>query len=258
MDVVKFTETIFSNKNKKGVLQADGDGYFTFVMGGLNTYNSAGEYYVAEGVVPMFEASTHFMRRIRNGALYAELGHPKRQPGMGLEDFYRRIVTIDENNICAHISELWLDFDFGKNNPDLGNPDFVAIMGKVKPTGPKAASLEQSLSNPKQNTAFSIRGLTENNERNGRTERRLTEIITFDNVPEPGIAAACKAYNPGLEGFQIVESLDAYVDKDILRQTLNSLQKESGAMATESNRALYNQILASLKPNQATQRARSW
>lgn len=257
MDVVKFTETIFSNKNKKGVLQADSDGYFTFVMGGLNTYNSAGEYYVAEGVVPMFEASTHFMRRIRNGALYAELGHPKRQPGMGLEDFYRRIVTIDETNVCAHISELWLDFNFGKNNPELGNPEFVAIMGKVKPSGPKSASLEQSLSNHKQNTAFSIRGLTENKERGGRTERKLTEIITFDNVAEPGIAAACKAYNPGLEGRLAVESFDTYVDKDVLRATLKSMESDP-MMATESNRALYSQILASLKPNEVAKRARSW
>lgn len=257
MSMVKFTETIFSRQDKKGILKPDSDGYYTFVMGGLNTYNSAGEYYVAEGVVQMFESSTHFMRRIRNGALYAELGHPKRAPNVGLEEFYRRICSIDENNICGHISELWLDYDFGKNNPSLNNPDFIAIMGKVKPTGPKAPSLEQSLANPKQNTAFSIRGLTENNERNGRTERRLTEIITFDNVPEPGIAAACKAYNPSLEGLQIVESVDTFVDKEILTNALTKMASDT-RMATESNRAMYQHILGSLKPNQAAQRARSW
>lgn len=257
MSMVKFTETIFSRQDKKGILKPDSDGYYTFVMGGLNTYNSAGEYYVAEGVVQMFESSTHFMRRIRNGALYAELGHPKRAPNVGLEEFYRRICSIDENNICGHISELWLDYDFGKNNPSLNNPDFIAIMGKVKPTGPKATSLEQSLANPKQNTAFSIRGLTENNERNGRTERRLTEIITFDNVPEPGIAAACKAYNPSLENLQIVESLDTYVDKEVLTSALNQMA-EDPRTATESNRAMYQHILSSIKPNKAAQRARSW
>lgn len=257
MNVVKFTETIFTNQDKKGVLTPDSDGYYTLVMGGLNTYNSAGEYYVAEGVVQMFESSSHFMRRIRNGALFAEVGHPKRAPGMGLEDFYRRIVTVDETNVCAHIAELSLDFNFGKNHPEIGNADFVAIMGKVKPAGPKANVFELSVTNPKQNTAFSVRGLTENKERNGRTERKLTEIITFDHVNEPGIAAACKAFNPGLEDFRAVELSDTYVDKEILRQTLMNLEKAPG-LATESNRAMYSHLLASLAPSSATLRARSW
>lgn len=258
MDVVKFTETIFSNNKKKGVLTPDSDGYYTVLLGGLNTYNSAGEYYVATGVVEMFQGSSHFMRRVHNGALYSELGHPKRQPGMGLEDFYRRIVTIDENNICAHISEVWLDFNFGKEHPEIGNPEFVAIMGKVKPAGPKASGLELSFQNPKENTAFSIRGLTENHDRNGRTERMLTEVITFDNVPEPGIAAACKAYNPAAEALQIMEATDVYVNKDLLRTTLQGMSR-SGAMATESNRALYNQILGSLREQTpASNRLRHW
>lgn len=254
--IVKFTETIFSNKNKQGIITPNSDGYYTMVLGGLNTYNSAGEYYVAEGVVQAFESSSHFMRRVRNGALYSELGHPKRVPGMNLEDFYRRIVTVDENNICAHISEVWLDFDFGKKNPGLSNPDFVAIMGLVKPTGPKAKSLQDSLENPKQNTAFSIRGITENNERNGRTERKLTEIITFDNVPEPGIAAACKAHNPGLEHFHIEEKLDAYIEPMVLSNCLR--QELHSSLATESNRALYHQILQGVKSSPTSQRIRSW
>lgn len=258
MDVVKFTETIFSNNKKKGVLTPDSDGYYTVMLGGLNTYNSAGEYYVATGAVEIFQNSSHFMRRVNNGALYSELGHPKRQPGMGLEDFYRRIVTIDENNICAHISEVWLDFNFGKSHPEIGNPEFVAIMGKVKPAGPKASGLELSFQNPKENTAFSIRGLTENHDRNGRTERCLTEVITFDNVPEPGIFTSCKAYNPATEALQVVEASDVYVNKDILRSTLQTLTK-SNRMATESDRALYNQILGSLRTDSpASSRLSRW
>ena len=113
MEVVKFTETIFSSNAKSGILTPDANGYYTIVLGALNTYNSAGEYYTAEGALQLFENSSHLMRRIKNGSLYAELGHPKKQTGMTMEAFYQRIITIDEGNCCGHICELSLDFNYG-------------------------------------------------------------------------------------------------------------------------------------------------
>lgn len=248
MSVVKFTETVFSNQNKEGSLPGpDSDGYYTLILGGLNCYNSAGEYYVADGVIEMFKASSVFMRRIQSGSLYAEVGHPRRQPGMSYEDFYRRIIDIDDTNICGHISDITLDMTYGQKNPSICNPEFIAVMGKVKPAGPKAEALRLSLENRKQNTAFSVRGLTDNKEKNGRTERKLTQIITYDHVTEPGIKPACKAYVPGLEKLQVYEVSDILVDKNLLKETVTLLQKDN-RLATESNRALYNEILASMAP----------
>lgn len=260
MDVMKFTETIFTSKNKKGILTPDSDGYYTVILGALNTYNSAGEYYTAAGALQLFENSSHLMRRINNGALYSELGHPKKVPGMSMEEFYHRILTIDETNVCGHISEITLDFNYGKNNPELNNPDMIAIIGKVKPAGSKANSLQLALENPKQNAAFSIRGLTENKYKNGRVERTLTNIITWDHVIEPGINIACKAHAPGLESISqesitITEVTDTIIDKNILKKVLTDNVTH---VSTEDSRILYRDILKSVERSGKINRLSSW
>jgi len=260
MDVVKFTETVFASNGKAGKLQIDENGYYTIVLGALNTFNSAGEYYSAEGALQLFQNSSTLMRRIKSGSLYAELGHPKKATGMSMEQFYNRIVTIDEGNVCGHISEINLDFKYGQNNPQFNNPEMIGIIGKVKPAGSQAGALQIALENPKQNAAFSIRGITENKYKNGRVERTLTNIITWDHVIEPGIAAACKAYSPGLESSVVVESYvreltDTIVNKDILRRVLKD---NISNVALESNRGLYSDILKGLDNRSASSKLSSW
>ena len=246
METIKFTETIFSNKEKKGILTPDQDGYYTVVLGGLNVYNSVGEYYTSEGALQLFENSSVLMRRIKNGSLYAELGHPKKLPTTSMEEFYNRIVTIDENNVCGHISEVTLDFNYGKSRPELGNKDLIAVVGKVKPAGPKGNTLKESLENPKQNSAFSVRGLTENKFRNNKVERKLTNIITWDYVIEPGISIACKAYSPVLESRSMLRELsDVIVDKNILKR---AMEKNISIVATENSRLMCEDILKSIEP----------
>lgn len=246
MSIVKFTETVFSSQNKEGILPPpDSDGYYTVILGGLNCYNSAGEYYSAEGAIDMFRSSSSFMRRIKSGSLYSEVGHPRKEPGMSNQAFYSRIIDILDTNVCGHISDITLDTDYGRNNPKIGNPEFIAVMGKVKPAGPKASTLELSFANKKQNTAFSVRGITENTEKNRRVERMLTQIVTYDHVIEPGIAPACKAYVPGLESFHVREVSDIIVDKVLLAETLRYLDSDS-RVATESGRALRAEVLSAV------------
>lgn len=260
MDVVKFTETVFAGGNKKGVLVPDEHGYYTMVVGALNTYNSANEYYTAKGALELFESSSQFMRRIKNQSLFSELGHPKKDPKMSMEQFYSRVISIEETNICAHISEIWLDFNFGKNNPHLNNSDLIAIIAKVKPAGAKANALQLAFDNPKQSVNFSIRGLTENSYVNGRTERRLTNIITFDYVTEPGINIATKEYSPSLEHIIATEShnndlIDTLIDKEILSKVL---AKNLNSIGMESNHSLYRDILSSIQPKATNKRLASW
>lgn len=260
MEVVKFTGTVYADKQKKGVLTPDTDGYYTLVVGALNTFNSAGEYYTAQGAVELFENSSQLMRRIKNGALYAELGHPKKTPGLSNDQFYCRVISIEETNICAHLAEVWLDFEFGKKNPDLNNPNLIGILAKVKPAGPKAQSLQLALENPKQNAAFSIRGLTENKYVNGRTERRLTNIVTWDFVTEPGLNVADKVYSPALEQAISVEGMthevmDTVVDKEALKRILTTSIQTIGM---ESNRDMYKDILKSITPKSTVKRLAGW
>jgi hypothetical protein len=256
MESVKFTETIFKNKGKKGILTPDSDGYYTLVIGALNTYNSAGEYYTAQEALSLFEGSSQLMRRIKNGALYSELGHPKKDSGMSMETFYNRVLTIDENNVCAHISDITLDFNYGKKNPSLNNPNLIAIIGKIKPAGIKAPALESALANSSENVAFSVRGLTENKLVNGVVNRTLTNIITWDYVIEPGIAVACKAYSPAVEArSNLTEIQDVTIDKAILTKVLKDT---TTIIATESDRLLRKELLSRLETKQTKSKLSQW
>lgn len=251
MEVLKFTETVMKNSGKKGILTPDSDGYYEMMVGALNVYNSASEFYTAGEVVHLFNSSSNFQRRVKTGALYAELGHPEREPGMSNEDFYRRMNTIKESNQCAHFSEVWLDFDYGKKHPELNSPEMIGIIAKLKPAGVKALDVELAINNPKQNCAFSIRGITENKYRNGRVERTLTTVVTFDKVTEPGISVADKVMAPGLEsrvieGLNVIEVIDTVIDKKALRNMLttsltnNALESSQRAMFTDIIRVLDN------------------
>lgn len=236
MSIVKFTGTVLPSLGKKGVLSADSNGYYTFIVGGLNCFNSAGEYYTAKGATQLFENSSHLMRRISSGSLFGELGHPKKDPALSTEDFYRRVLTIDEQNICCHFSEVWLDFSYGKNNPQANNSDLVAIMAKVKPSGVHSKALEDSIANTQENVAFSIRGITENKFKNGRVERTLTQIITWDRVVEPGIKMANKWASPVLE-----ELSDYSLNTDRLLKV--ATDNQMSALATESTRGVYRELI---------------
>lgn len=262
MDVIKYTETVFSDKGKSGLMTPDSDGYYTVVVGALNSFNSAGEFYTAKDVVQLFDNSSHFQRRIKSGALYAELGHPKKQLDQSMEQFYNRVVSIEETNICGHFSEIWLDFQFGKTHPELGNHELIAIMAKVKPAGAKANALQLAFDNPKQNAAFSIRGLTENKYVNNRVERRLTNIITFDHVTEPGISIADKIMAPGLESriareALVREATDTIVDREVMKRVLSRNLTHVGMES--SNVELFNDILRTMDGSRSkTNRMAAW
>lgn len=259
MSTVKYTETVFTKNGKKGVMTPDSDGYYTMVLGALNSYNSAGEFYTAEGARDLFEQSSQLMRRISNGALYSELGHPKKTPGMSMDDFYRRVISLEETNICGHFSEITLDTDFGRRHPEVGAPNLIAIIGKVKPAGAKAQALQLALENPKQNAAFSVRGLTENKTVNGRVERRLTNIITFDFVSEPGISIADKVMSPAVESYSEKIKPVEVTDTLIHRETLKRILAESmDTIGMESSRELFDDLLKNLGGSKPRNHLSNW
>jgi hypothetical protein len=196
MQEVKFSCTALKGSNAKGILPPDADGYYDFPVGGLNCFNSVGQYYPYETARHLFEQSAAFMRRVKGGTLMGELGHPKRLPGQSDDSFVQRVMSIDERNICVHFAEVWLDFN--SQTDDQGRP-IVAVMAKLKPTGAMADALERSINNPKQDTCFSVRAFTDDQRRMGIVQRNLVEIVTWDHVTEPGIATARKFRAPALE-----------------------------------------------------------
>lgn len=214
---VKFIATKLPS-NKIGKLPVDDNGYYTIQIGALNTYNSAGEYYTLKGAKDLFESSSSFMRRVNNGCLKSETGHPRFLPGMTEEDYIRRMYDIDEKNTCAHIKEVWLNYD--------SNKSYVGILAKLKPAGPNGQALAEALENTNQNVCFSIRGVTDNYLERGKVYRVLKSIITWDWVNEPGISSSTKWATPVLEDITNI-----HLTKNKLLNIFNSPIE----LATESN-----------------------
>lgn len=227
-----FAATALQGTNKKGELKPDSDGYYTVVLGGLNVYNSAGAYYPLASAKALFEESSTFMRRVKSACLKAECGHPKKTPGMSMRDYLGRIMQIEETNVCCHIAEIWLDHE---NVKDESGRTVVAIMGKVKPTGPRGDALKAALDNPKENVCFSIRSLTDDRIEAGVLTKHIKNILTFDWVTEPGISFAKKYHSPALESLTEVSfsAQQFQVAKDYSRSH-SSLGFESAGISFES------------------------
>lgn len=235
----RFTATKLAGTGKQGIIKPDANGYYTQVVGGLNTLNSAGQYYVYEQAKALFDSSSLFQRRIKAGCLYAELGHPKPLPGMSNEEYLQRIMTIEETNTVAHFSEVWLDENFGRDNPQFKNPSLVAIMAKVKPAGPKASALQGAYENPCQEVCFSIRALTRDYYEKGRTNRVLTNIISYDLVHESGIAMARKWDSPACESLIEIPVTE--------RQLVGAGKALPESLATENSRAMFQDCIKSVQ-----------
>jgi hypothetical protein len=197
---IRFACTALAASNKSGVLKKDENGYYELVVGALNVFNSIGQYYVYDQARDLFEGSSTFMRRVKRGVLRGELGHPKPLPGMSEEQFAQRVMSIYEDNVCCHHKEIYLDFDRVKD--DHGNP-VIAIISRVYPSGPHGEQLRRSLDNPNENVCFSIRAFTDDFMERGTCKRILRTIVTWDQVLEPGLAAAEKFKAPALEGAHV-------------------------------------------------------
>ena len=236
MSIIQFTATGLSG-GKKGNLKEVGDGYYEIVLGALNVFNSMGEFYVAEPAITLFRNSSTLMRRIKNGALYAEVNHPKRTADYKtLEEFYHRWIDIDLGNVSAHIRHIELDTEFGRKCPELNAPNAIGIIGHVTPYGEKKSTLEDAIHNPSINVAFSIRALTDNVVVNGRLQRTLLDVYTFDQVYQPGIAPACKWATP---------SMEAYMEKPINAASIVKLAQQdlNDTLVGEDTKEVARQIV---------------
>lgn len=180
-----------------GILKPmDASGYRRIVLGGVGLLNSAGQQYTDEQeVIALFEKSSNLQRRIAAGRLYSELGHPK-MDGLDEEAFLIRILSLYEEKEVGHFRKV----ELVPGEDENGRPCRV-IYGEVRPSGPHAAVLEDKFMNGWTDTCFSIRCMTDVFRSFGRVQKKITEIITWDMVGEPGIAIASKYRSPATESF---------------------------------------------------------
>lgn len=207
MQSITYSCTALVGTNKVGDLKPDANGYYEVVLGALQAFNSAGQFYPLQEAKQLFESSSSLMRRISNGALRGENGHPRYQEGMSERAWFARVNDIFEPNCCVHHAEVNLSYDSMKD--PQGRP-VVAVIGKIKPSGAGERFLERQLENPKENVCFSIRSFTNDRMEAGIVKKYLKHIVTWDYVNEPGIAVANKYSSPALESFNDVADLDAY------------------------------------------------
>lgn len=225
--------TALNGVNKTGKLAPDENGYYTVILGALDFKNSIGAVYPSATAKHFFKEGSGLLRRIKGGYCRAEYGHPKPY-GLNSQDWITRILTIEETRICAHILEVWLDNTSVK---DKDGRAVLAIMGKIKPSGPYGNALLESLQNPLENVAFSIRCLTEDRFVNGRLEKHIREIVGWDFVVEPGLSVANKYQNPALESFQ---DCDVPVTSILLQNTRCSVSQ----VGLESSQVIVNDVCA--------------
>lgn len=228
MAVIKFTSEKLENVRGRSIKKVD-NGYFQVLIGGLNVYNSVGDYYTAQGVTRLFEESSLLMRRLKNGYLKGERGHPK-QGGLSNKDYINRLLEIDDGNVMCHYRSLWLDTELGKRNPKLGNPNLIGIYGEACGSGPHGEAFNRSMENPSENVAFSVRGFTNDQYVKGTNVRELINIITWDVVIEPGIGTSNKFDAISLEEFKYESLANKYFSLESLKEVANS---KSG-ISTES------------------------
>lgn len=244
MSILSFKSTRLGGLNKTGVMRPDADGYYTVSLGALGSHNSMGHYYTLDESAALFKASSSLMNRIDEGALYSEVGHPQKQPGMAEKQYFMRLMTIVESNICGHISEIWLDDSIWKTRPEHLDRGSVVVMGKIKPYGIHKQMLSDALENPKLNVCFSLRGFTKDVNVNGKIIRTITFIMTYDLVYLPGLKAGSSwNANPTMESMVEFEILDEDARSAIEEATTAGVANESSiSLAREA-------IITNDKPN---------
>jgi len=239
--IIRFTSTKLTVDRTEKLIP-DSKGYYKIIIGALNVNNASGNFYTGgEDVVALFNSSSDFQRRINNGYLRGELGHPTRLPNQSMNDFINRCLVIDERNVCAHFSEVSLDFDTLKETTN-GNKA-IAIVARVAPSGIKAESLERGFNNVDENVAFSLRGFTEDARNNdGSLIRTLKTVVTFDNVGEPGIRTANSFDTQQKIGLESLE--ERIVTEEAIKLAIES--NSNNSLVTESSILLGRELLNSI------------
>jgi len=198
------------------------NGYFRVLGGALGAKNSEGRYYkVNNAVVSLFSVSSSLMRRVKSAALFAEVNHPKREPGQTDEEFMDRWCDLDKRFECGHIRKVELESK-ARMVEGQAKPIFPVWI-EIKPQGPYGEALLENLTNKEVNVAFSVRTISKRGQDiDGTLIRLLLAVITYDWVNEPGINVATQATTGLLKGESITE-----IDDTAITGMINFIERNS-------------------------------
>lgn len=191
-------ETIAVRDGRKlGRAKTDSDGYYPgFPLAVLGVVSDNKTMYDTPSFIQQMTGDdSHFRMMIEDGKLFGEYGHPD-LTGMSQDDAMARLVRVDEQKVSHHIRGV-------RNGDTVGGG--TLLVGDIKPHGPYAQYLQDSLMEPHINTAFSLRGLSSQQVRAGVKHRSLKKLVTFDYVAAGGFNQAAKRY-AALESLEVDKS----------------------------------------------------
>lgn len=181
-------ESIAPGNGRMKFEQDDGGFYIGVPIAALGVSTRNNSYYDVESFVSHLQnPAMPFNQLLRNRELYGELGHP---PIAGLEHnlAIARIREVREANTSHLFKKIY-------TGPKLesGGRIVYADLKPVNLSGP-GARVKESLDDPEQNTAFSIRTLTSNVQKGSISYRKMVQFITADYVNNPGYIEAMKSF----------------------------------------------------------------
>lgn len=231
----QFTYADGGNANKPSkVLNKTEDGWYICNLGALNAFNSKGQFYLTDNAQELFFGKESLLnRKLGKGLLMGEIGHPQVTPGMSKIDFYMRNLRIDEPRVSHYIRNIQfkqMDY-YDSFNGQTAPYKLIQVVGEVKPAGPYASALENVFNIPGANVAFSIRSFTQDSMENGLMVKRLTNVVTYDWVAEPGIASATKFATESYDGY--IPQTITFTEKDI--ELIHKEISNYGGMSHESS-----------------------
>lgn len=254
MSVVRIGSTALNGINKTGTLKPDSDGWYDVYLGALEYDNSWGATYATDPARAILNGDNVFVRRLREGRLFGELGHPRMTPGMTDKQFMARIMDIYETNESHHIKEVTID----TTAKDKHGRPFIAFRGKIKPSGPHREVIEQKIADKDMNLCFSIRSITVDKVVDGKFVRFLTTVVTFDIVGEPGINVADKYNAPALESFCGLTVTPEIVDELCMEPKKYGLESSASIGLLNEIRSVVDANVPKKQPNCLSDLTPSW
>ena len=135
-------------------MEQDKDGFITVTLGMFDKNISD-------------DVFDNFRKRCLAGQVHSALGSPNTLPGEPSETYFRRVMSIDDANVCAQILDVEM------------SPDGKRMVGKVKPAGPRGDVLRRLLGSGK--VSFGMRAFHQSGDRN---RERPVHVVTYDLINE--------------------------------------------------------------------------
>lgn len=241
MSTLTFTSNRTVLEGKQGKLKTDANGNYEILAGAYNVPNNVGETYLfTKRVENLFVKST-MISKLNKNQLYGEADHPSlddfrsktRTEKEAIALWINRLGRVDSSKVSHQIKGVrWEELPNRVN----GRP----VYGVYLIVKPLHEVLKESLADPEQNTAFSVRSFVDRFMRMGEIFCEAKDLITYDWVMHGGIPLATKYTTPSLESESKIQLLSESVN--ITPEIITDLSQieESMALAGNESDMLFN------------------